>query len=133
MTAIAGKTGGQAFSASESVEQQCLFRWAEYVKGAYPELKLLYHIPNGGRRSKGEAGRLKAEGVKAGAPDVCLPVARNGFHGAYIELKKQGGRVSPGQIRWLRDLEGQGYFTAVCYSWEAAAALLKDYLDGKTE
>lgn len=129
----AGKTGGQAFSASESVEQQCLFRWAEYVKGAYPELKLLYHIPNGGRRNKGEAGRLKAEGVKAGAPDVCLPVARNGFHGAYIELKKQGGRVSPGQIRWLRDLEGQGYFTAVCYSWEAAAALLKDYLDGKTE
>ena len=53
MTAIAGKTGGQAFSASESVEQQCLFRWAEYVKGAYPELKLLYHIPNGGRRNKG--------------------------------------------------------------------------------
>ena len=103
------------------------------MKGAYPELKLLYHIPNGGRRNKGEAGRLKAEGVKAGAPDVCLPVARNGFHGAYIELKKQGGRVSPGQSRWLRDLEGQGYFTAVCYSWEAAAALLKDYLDGKTE
>ena len=66
---------------TESVEQQSLFRWAAYQSGKYPELKLLYHVPNGGSRNKAEAGRFKAEGVKAGVPDLCLPVPRGEFHG----------------------------------------------------
>lgn len=61
---------------TESVEQISLFRWANYSRGRYPELALLHHIPNGGTRSKSEAGRFRAEGVKAGVPDICLPVAR---------------------------------------------------------
>lgn len=80
---------------NESVEQQCLFRWAEFASGKYPELRLMYHIPNGGARSKATAGRLKAEGVKAGVPDICLPVSRDGYHGLYIELKRErGGKIS---------------------------------------
>lgn len=74
---------------TESVEQQCLFRWAAFQSGRFPELALLYHVPNGGSRKKAEAGRFRAEGVKAGVPDLCLPVARGGFHGLYIELKRQ--------------------------------------------
>ena len=70
----------------ESQEQQALFSWAEYAKGLHPELGLLYHIPNGGKRDKLEAARLKLEGVKAGVPDLCLPVARGGAQGR----QKQG-------------------------------------------
>ena len=33
---------------TESVEQQCLFRWAAFQSGRFPELALLYHVPNGG-------------------------------------------------------------------------------------
>ena len=76
---------------TESVEQQCLFRWAAFQSGRFPELALLYHVPNGGSRKKAEAGRFRAEGVKAGVPDLCLPVARGGFHGLYIEPKRQKG------------------------------------------
>ena len=61
---------------TESAEQQCLFRWAVFQSGRFPELALLYHVPNGGSRKKAEAGRFRAEGVKAGVPDLCLPVAR---------------------------------------------------------
>lgn len=118
---------------SESVEQQHLFTWAAFYTGKYPELELLHHIPNGGSRTKSEAGRFKAEGVKAGVPDVCLPVARNGWHGLYIEMKKQGGTVSKEQSKWLHSLLQQGYLTAVCYGWEVAAQIIKDYLDGKTQ
>lgn len=50
---------------TESVEQQCLFRWAAFQSGRFPELALLYHVPNGGSRKKAEAGRFRAEGVKA--------------------------------------------------------------------
>ena len=46
----------------EEVEQTCLFRWAAYSLGAHPELKLLHAIPNGGKRSKSEAARMKAAG-----------------------------------------------------------------------
>ena len=78
-------------SPSESVEQQCLFRWAALQSGKYPELAMMYHIPNGGSRGKVEAIRFKAEGVKAGVPDICLPVPRGTWHGLYIELKRREG------------------------------------------
>jgi len=92
-------------------------------------LDLLYHVPNGGSRRKSEAGRFKAEGVKAGVPDICLPVARNGLHGLYIELKrKKGGRTSKEQEQWIRWLDGQGYLAVVCKGWEEAANLIERYL-----
>lgn len=59
---------------TEAQEQMTLFSWAAMQSGKYPELNLLYHVPNGGSRHKAEAGRLRAEGVKAGVPDLCLPV-----------------------------------------------------------
>ena len=117
---------------SESVEQQCLFQWAEMQMGAMPELRLLYHVPNGGRRSKAEAGRFKAEGVKSGVPDVVLPVPRAGWHGLYIELKRvRGGKVSVSQTQWIRALQQQGYKAEVCMGWEAAAEAIKEYLKGE--
>lgn len=117
---------------SESVEQQCLFRWAAYQRGKYPELDLMYHIPNGGKRGKVEAIHFKAEGVKAGVPDICLPVPRGGWHGLYIELKRrEGGRVSPEQTKWLEDLMRQGYYTAICRGWEDAQRVILAYLGKK--
>ena len=114
---------------TESAEQQCLFRWAVFQSGRFPELALLYHVPNGGSRKKAEAGRFRAEGVKAGVPDLCLPVARGGFHGLYIELKRQkGSKASGDQKRWLSELKKQGYFTALCKGWEDAAKVITDYL-----
>lgn len=112
----------------ESQEQQALFRWAEYAKGLHPELGMLYHIPNGGKRDKAEAARLKLEGVKAGVPDLCLPVARGGYHGLYIELKAGKNTATPLQRQWITALEREGYAAAVCTGWERAAATLIDYL-----
>lgn len=78
---------------TEAQEQITLFSWAAVQ--AIPELALLYHIPNGGSRHKAEAARLRAEGVRSGVPDLCLPVPRGGCHGLYIELKRlRGGRLS---------------------------------------
>ena len=68
---------------TESEEQQWLFKWAAYESAARSELKLLYHIPNEGKRSRATGGRLRAEGLKKGVPDVCLPVARGNCHGLY--------------------------------------------------
>lgn len=115
---------------TESAEQQCLFRWAAFQSGNFPELALLYHVPNGGSRKKAEAGRFRAEGVKAGVPDLCLPVARGGYHGLYVEMKRlKGSKTSDEQKAWLSELAAQGYFTALCKGWEAAAKVIEDYLN----
>ena len=77
------------------------FRWAALAKSRWPELVLLHAIPNGGHRHKAVAVRMKAEGMKAGVPDICLPVPRGSWHGLYLELKTEDGSVSRAQRRWL--------------------------------
>ena len=114
----------------ESEEQITLFKWARLQSGKYPELSLLYHVPNGGSRHRAEAARLQAEGVKAGVPDLCLPVARGGFHGLYIELKRvRGSRTSDLQVGWMESLMKQGYCVALCKGWEQAAQTIIAYLE----
>ena len=115
---------------SEGAEQATLFSWAAMKRGKWPELELLFHIPNGGSRGKAEAARFKAEGVKAGVPDLFLPVARGPYHGLFIEMKRQkGGKVSDAQKAWILDLIDQGYLAVVCYGCKDAAELIEDYLD----
>jgi hypothetical protein len=115
---------------SEHNEQRLLFLWAEKHQGDRPELRLLYAIPNGGKRDIRTAAQLKAEGVKAGVPDTHLPVARNGFHGLYIELKRiRDGRVSDEQRQWIADLTAEGYRCAVCLGYAQAVQVIEEYLN----
>lgn len=75
---------------------------------------------------------MKAAGVKPGVPDMFLPVAREGCHGLYIELKRRdGGRVSTEQTAWMEALARQGYKTALCHGWDAAREEIQRYLGGK--
>ncbi|MCL2703876.1 MAG: VRR-NUC domain-containing protein [Defluviitaleaceae bacterium] len=114
---------------TESEEQQALFEWAQYQKGKYPEIELLYHTPNGGRRGKAEAGRFKAEGVKSGVPDLFLPVARGGYFGLYVEMKRRkGGKESDAQLELFPKLRKQGYKVETCKGWEAAAQTIIKYM-----
>lgn len=115
----------------ESNEQASLMVWAAYQAGRFPELELLYHIPNGGSRNSIEAYHLKEQGVKAGVPDLCLPVARGAFHGLYIELKIKGNKPTTKQRDWIERLREQGYKAEVCYGWEEASGVILDYLNLK--
>lgn len=106
-------------------------QWAEFYANQSPELELLYHIPNGGKRDARTAKKLKMEGVKAGVPDLCLPVARGKYHGLYIELKAGKNKTTKNQDYWLDRLAVQGYRTCVCYGWEQASEVIKGYLKGE--
>lgn len=119
---------------TEDQEQIALFRWAELSKGKYPELELLFHVANGGYRTPVEAAKFKAMGVKPGVPDLFLPVARGGYHGLFIELKREkGGRVSDAQKGWIEALRRCGYQARVCHGWDAAHEEILAYLRGGTE
>ena len=112
----------------EEVEQIALFRWADFMQYQYPELKLLYHIPNEGKRSKRTGARMKQLGLKSGVPDVCLPTAHGGYIGLYIEMKVKPNKPTENQKEWLRELRRSGHFTAVAYSFEEAQKLIEEYL-----
>ena len=46
---------------TESDEQIALFRWAAYETSAYPELGMMYHIPNERKCSAQQGARMKAD------------------------------------------------------------------------
>ena len=113
----------------EEAEQISLFQWAEVAKIKYPELELMYHVPNEGKRSQITGARMKRAGLKAGVPDVCLPTAHGGYIGLYIEMKYGNNKPTESQKKWLRGLREQGHMTAVCYSWDEARELIEQYLN----
>lgn len=115
-----------ARAGTEHSHQVALFAWCAISN--ILELRLLFAIPNGEQRTAVTGARLKAAGVKAGIPDIFLPVARNGFHGLWIELKIHKGVVSEKQHEWLDLLSKQGYATRVCFGWEEARNALLEYL-----
>lgn len=145
-----------AKSGTEHAHQRALFAWCAmvinqgveaafdekcyakngllYAKIHYPNrppvrvLEELYAIPNGGERNKVVAAKLKAEGVKAGTPDIHFPVACGNYHSMYIEMKKLGGIVSNIQKERIARLSSHGNYVVVCYSWHEAADELLNYL-----
>ena len=105
-------------------------KWARQpsIRERWPELALLHHIKNETTGGAAEVAADKAMGVKKGVPDLCLPVARGGFHGLYIEMKTPSGRASEAQRWWGMALKEQGYRAAVCHRYDAAVAELCWYL-----
>lgn len=176
-----------AKSGSEHGEQRALFAWANMAAtfgfaaawddqsytvqghaaslGAAPVevLTMLHAIPNGGYRDKITAGKLKAEGVKRGVPDIFLPLPKwagmvaplNGrstpcmWAGLYVEMKrpltmKKGtrkdlivdraaGSTSVQQDEWIGKLRNVGYGVAVAFNWREAAKQIQSYVEWKVE
>lgn len=123
----------------EHQEQKTLIEWADmqplsrYVFKAGKIGDFLVACPNGGARSAITGAILKAEGVRAGFPDLffCLPSSK--WHGLFIEMKAQTkqARVSDAQKIWINRLNEAGYLAQVTYGFEEAKQLIEDYLTNK--
>ena len=112
----------------EHNEQAALFRWAAMMERKHPELALMYAIPNAARRSPRQGAWMKAEGMRAGVPDVHLPVPVPGFAGLWIEMKAGKNKPTPEQRKRMEALEAHGHLCVVCYCWLDAAAVVEKYL-----
>lgn len=115
--------------APEEALQRACVQWAALQSRRYPILEALIHVPNGGRRPKGEAGKLKAMGVRPGVPDFLLPLPSPAkcWSGLAIELKAKDGRLSRAQAEWLERLADAGWRVAVVRSLEEFCALITEY------
>lgn len=123
--------GRRAGVPREHFEQVALFIWADSAgaRAKHPELEMLFAVPNGGHRHKATAGKLKAEGVRRGVPDLMLDVSRGGFHGFRGELKAEGGAMSIDQRAWRDRYKAHGYYHVVAVGWEAMRDEILGYLE----
>ena len=111
--------------ATES-QEQCAF--IDYLKVRHPlYYSLIFHVPNGGYRTKWEASSLKKNGVKSGVPDLFLPVAHPPYHGIFIEMKSKNGRLSDNQLIYCENVINQNYAVGICYGFDEAVRCLDDY------
>lgn len=127
----AGALGGAQVDAPSEHDEQCaLFAWAAANEAAHPELCCMFAIPNGGHRHPAVAAQMKAEGVRAGVPDIFLAVRRGRWAGLFVECKRadHSTRPSAAQLMWLERLREQGYCTAVCYGAQEAQQVIMAYL-----
>ncbi len=129
----------------EHQEQAALVAKVKEYAAYYPQLELLYAIPNGaklpytrnkrGQRVSIEAVKLKLEGLQAGVPDLCLPVSAQGYHGLYVEMKRadHSRHATDEQKWWMDRLTREGYRCVVCYGATEAYAAIMAYLGIQVE
>ena len=116
----------------EHQEQMAFFEYVELkMLKKYPFLdKLLFSVPNGGLRSKAQAGKIKAEGGKSGVSDIVLLYPSKEFHYLCIEMKFGTNKQSDEQKKFERRVDEHGGLYQVCYSSQDALATLQWYLKG---
>jgi hypothetical protein len=117
---------------SEEQEQSLIVQWFRivYARQHHLDPRLLFHVPNGGQRSKSEAGRFRSAGVTRGVPDLFLAVPRRGHAGLWIELKSlsRSARLSGDQAEMIELLRASGYAAEVAYGHEDAQSVIESYL-----
>lgn len=116
-------------SPEEDLHRAC-FDLVRVLSLRYPILCWMVHYPAGGKRPKGEAGKLKAMGAKPGVPDLVLPRRNGPYTGFATELKSSIGRLSDDQRDWLVALEEEGYLTGVCRTLDEFHDILMVFLKG---
>lgn len=119
---------------TEHQEQAAFFQWCLCQTGPLADARWIFAIPNGGHRHIGAAKKLKAEGVRAGVPDLFLPVPKlddldNLKAGLFIEMKVQvGGKVSDTQKEWHQFLKARRYEVVVANGFDEAVKAVTEYL-----
>lgn len=115
---------------NEHNSQVAVVRWAMEMTAKYPELSALYAIPNAAKRSVALAVHMKAEGMRAGIPDLHLPVPKGKYCGLYIEMKYGANKCTELQKLWHERLRRIGHRVEVCYTAVAAIKVIEEYFEG---
>lgn len=120
---------GEKITPTEHAEQVEFFTWWRRfaaVQGIAPQL--CFAIPNASKLTDGGRIWKYAEGLTAGVSDVFLAIARDPFHGLFIEMKRRPYDVSVVQAEFQRAVLQQGYLAVTSYTCEDATREVRDYL-----
>lgn len=114
----------------EHIEQVKVVQWFDRHCHEYDlPYYALFAVPNAGQRGIINGKNLKAEGMRAGAPDLMLMVSRGDSLCLAVEMKPiRGGTWDAEQKEFCTYLQGQGYRYELCHGADAAIQTIKEYL-----
>ncbi len=119
--------GAEKNEQTEGRIQADCFQW---FHNTFPALRgLLYHVPNGGLKSKKEAGQLFAMGVVAGVPDLEFHFWKRTF---FLECKTPTGTVSKDQVKIHNILDEHGFRVFVFRSLKEFQDLIYAIIEDKS-
>lgn len=95
-----------------------------FLRVSLPPDACVFHVPNGGLRSKKEAGRMQGLGVLAGVPDLLILWRGRAL---FVELKAKRGVLSAQQRTMHQLLVYCGCEVLVARSLDAVADWLRSF------
>ena len=113
---------------SEHQEQSRFFAVIRRLAEKDSRLDGAFAIPNGFLDSKSKRIKAFKEGMLSGVSDVFIPLPSKGFHGLFLEFKRQDGRATKAQVDFLNLMRSRGYKAEVVYGLRQALQVLKEYL-----
>ena len=102
-------------------------KWSEHqeqvevIKYCDKHKILVFAIPNGSNKSKTAAAMFKAEGLRAGVPDLFFPIPNKYYNGLFIEMKQRARKLKSGKMSichtkisenqkvWMQELRQKNY------------------------
>ena len=108
-------------------EQKSQFDLVEFIRYQYPNI-LFTISPGGLLTSSRVGGKAKKLGYNPGVPDLIIFEPRGKYHGLFIELKAEKGIISDVQKGWLLKLKSSDYYAVVCFNFNDAVQVLREYL-----
>ncbi len=111
---------------SESQIQHSCLTWFRHQ---YPFLsRMLFAVPNGGKRDARTGAQMKYEGVLRGVADLILLIPKKGFASLCIEMKTPNGKQREEQIEWQREAEKYRNKYVICRSLQDFMNEVNSYL-----
>lgn len=83
------------------------------------------HIPNAGKRTWLGAFILKRMGMCAGASDLFFPRATKDFHGLFIEMKVNNGKLTALQKNFIQKMIDEKYMALAAWGADSAIEIIK--------
>lgn len=106
-------------------EHQEQVAFVEWFNDNFPDL-IIFAIPNGGKRGKREAVKLKKEGVLKGTSDICVLLPKG--KSLFIEMKCDTGTVKKEQKEFMDKAQNLGHNSFVAYSAKEASFKFLEFL-----
>ena len=128
------KAKRQAMPSEHQEQATVIAWWAIYAAAHKLDERLLMSLPNGahlagdGRQRAIQMHKLKATGLRVGAPDLLLAIAAGMAHGLFIELKRLDGKLSAEQHSFGMLLQSQGYAWVMAKGAGEAIRAIEAYL-----
>ena len=122
----------------EEVAQE---RFCNYMKILHPDL-IFYSDGSGLKLTKGLAIKFSKLKSSRAIPDMFISESIDGYHGLFIELKREGTRIFKKnggyttehiaeQAEMLGRLNKKGYYACFCIGYDECIDTLNNYLNEK--